>query len=230
MKCLYEFETIQDFMNFFESKNVLMQWDIREGTLKDRAKYLKGKKFFQNFKNQFKDNELYVKDVSNEEVVSWLDSLTILYRIFDSPFIEASVLNDAKVIMEYKIPFSNHQRADYIICVNNKMLILEFGSCLEKIKLPKKFRKKMQEAIGYKEMISNFVESSTKIGAYAICYLPETDVNYAVIEENSNINIKMYIEFGNVINEFFKVKLNAYEQLNDIESDELDFMSTEELQ
>lgn len=227
MKSLFTFENVDEFHEFITNRKVLSNWYIKQGDLEDRAKYLSNKKFFVNLKNAFEQNDLFYKTVSNSEVISWCDTLSIMNEVFDEDsvymeelsfgvnkkWINSKFHDGIKIVMEYRVPYFNHSRIDYILCFKDKLLIVEFSSCQNKKDLSKKVKKKYNEAMVYKDMLANYISEGVKIGTYAFCYLPEIDNDREEIEDNILINNKSKQEFVAFMNEFFSRNDIAFNEL-----------------
>ena len=49
----------------------------------------------------------------------------LLKRLFKHPDLDSKI-KDLKIIQEYVIPYTKYNRADAIICKDNKLVIIEF--------------------------------------------------------------------------------------------------------
>ena len=75
-------------------------------------------------------------------------------------------------MQEYCIPYSN-KRADYLLVYDNKILILEFS--FNKLGYELQYETKLQQAIGYKELLGNILPKEVDIGTYMFLVEAEED-------------------------------------------------------
>lgn len=206
MQALYKFNSFGEFKDFYDKRPVFKNWDIWGLDLKDRAKRISKRPYFQEFKNQFNSNGMYKYNVSSSEIVSWCDTLKMLYDVFFTFEVADLIGDDVSILMEYQIPYSNSKRIDYMIIKGEKVLVLEFGMTFESKKLKNTFQKKLNEAIQYKELISNFTPISTKVGVYSFVYLPEFDDEGDLDDNHMDINHANLANFANFLIQFFSNK------------------------
>lgn len=134
---------------------------------------------------------------NENEIVTWFDTLTVMYHVFQQ--MEDEALRDHIVILqEYCIPYSN-KRADYVLCYDNKILIIEFSFC--KLGYELQYETKLHQAIGYKELIGNILPKEIDIGTYtylvdpgSISDSPKVYDLAAYIEKFFNKNIDLAIK------------------------------------
>jgi len=206
MDGLFVFEGATDFVNFCADRPMLSSWGIWPLGLEERAKKLTGNKYFKEFKEKFSGNDIFKYEVSDKEVVSWLDSIYLMYNVFYDSELNKYLDKDTKIIMEYPIPFSNNKRVDYIIQKGNKVLIIECGMIFSTKDLRKVYKKKINETIVYKELISNFTSLDMKLGVYSMIYLPEYQLEGGINSKHMDINMDNSIRFQMFIEEFFNLK------------------------
>lgn len=134
---------------------------------------------------------------NENEIVTWFDTLTVMYHVFQQ--MEDEALRDHIVILqEYCIPYSN-KRADYVLCYDNKILIIEFS--FHKLGYELQYETKLHQAIGYKELIGNILPKEIDIGTYTylvdpglISDSPKVYDLAAYIEKFFNKNIDLAIK------------------------------------
>ena len=134
---------------------------------------------------------------NENEIVTWFDTLTVMYHVFQQ--MEDEALRDHIVILqEYCIPYSN-KRADYVLCYDNKILIIEFS--FRKLGYELQYETKLHQAIGYKELIGNILPKEIDIGTYTylvdpglISDSPKVYDLAAYIEKFFNKNIDLAIK------------------------------------
>ena len=108
---------------------------------------------------------------------------------------DEDIRNNLKILQEYCIPYSR-KRADYLLIYDNKILILEFS--FNKLNYEFNYETKLQQAIGYKELLSNILPKEIEIGTYTFLLEPEEDARGKTIyfevdgEKHTANHCKMY--------------------------------------
>lgn len=168
IQCLFKLnnelltELVEDTLN-------IENWCIRDDELENRVDSIYYSERFQYLKELALKREMIFNDT---EIVTWLDSLNILYYVFDN--IKNEYLKDSiKIIQEYRIPYTN-KRADYLLIYDNKILIIEFS--FKKLGYDLQYETKLQQAIGYKELLSNILPKEIDIGTYTFLVEAEEDL------------------------------------------------------
>lgn len=92
-----------------------------------------------------------------------------------------NLLNNIRIIQEFHISFTN-KRADYSLIYENKIIIIEF-SYNKFDNEDYHYNIKLNQLIGYKELISNILPKDIDISTYTFLLHPEE------IDENSNLYI-----------------------------------------
>lgn len=172
---------------------------------------------YGKIKQQADINGISYNDI---EVATWFDTLVTLYYVFDRVEDE-DIRNNLKILQEYCIPYSR-KRADYLLIYDNKILILEFS--FNKLNYEFNYETKLQQAIGYKELLSNILPKEIEMGTYTFLLEPEEDARGKTIyfevdgEKHTANHWKMY-DLAKYIEKFFKknmkVAYNAILQLED---------------
>lgn len=203
MKCLYElnYKLLKELV---KEKLNLENWLIRNQDIRRRKDAISYSDRYAILKKRASDLSFFY---SNTEIVSWLDTLSILLNVFD--IIDDEYLqNNIQIFQEYCIPFSN-KRADYLLAYDNKILILEFS--FDKLGYEFNYETKLRQAIGYKELLSNILPHEVDIGTYTFLIEPEESENGKVCYVNDGNNlpndrkIKLLAEY---IEHFFKKNIN----------------------
>lgn len=163
---------------------------------------------YETIKQRADDSGIKYNEV---EIATWFDTLSILYHAFNS--LEDSHLRDNIIVLqEYNIPFSN-KRADYVLCYDNKILILEFS--FNKLGYELQYETKLHQAIGYKELISNVLPKEMEVGTYTFL----VDAGY--IYENSKVyDLADYIE--RFFNKNIDLAIRSLRHLDDEECEDGD--------
>lgn len=193
MKCLYELSVAQ-LNELVEKELYLRKWFIRDDKITKRTDSIQHSERVSKIKKQADKNDISYNET---EVVTWFDTLITLWvtigRIKDD-----EIKSNLKILQEYCIPYSN-KRADYLLIYDNKILIIEFS--FNKLKYEFNYETKLQQAISYKELLSNILPKEIDIGTYTFLLEPEED-------ENGNI---FYIEGTEYYTNHYKIdKLALY--------------------
>ena len=150
MKCLYELN-VNQLNDLVEKELYLRSWYIRDDKITNRAGSIQHSDRFSKIKKQADNQGISYNET---EVVTWFDTLITLWmtigRIEDT-----DIKDNLKILQEYCIPYS-HKRADYLLIYDNKILIIEFS--FNKLKYEFNYETKLQQAIGYKELLSNITK------------------------------------------------------------------------
>ncbi len=216
MQCLYQLNV--DELNKLVEKDLnLTYWFIRDDKITNRTDAIYLSDRYGKIKQQADSNGISYNDI---EVVTWFDTLVTLYYVFDRVEDE-DIRNNLKILQEYCIPYSR-KRADYLLIYDNKILILEFS--FNKLNYEFNYETKLQQAIGYKELLSNILPKEIEIGTYTFLLEPEEDARGKTIyfevdgEKHTANHWKMY-DLAKYIEKFFKknmkVAYNAILQLED---------------
>lgn len=216
MQCLYQLNV--DELNKLVEKDLnLTYWFIRDDKITNRTDAIYLSDRYGKIKQQADSNGISYNDI---EVVTWFDTLVTLYYVFDR-LEDEDIRNNLKILQEYCIPYSR-KRADYLLIYDNKILILEFS--FNKLNYEFNYETKLQQAIGYKELLSNILPKEIEIGTYTFLLEPEEDARGKTIylevdgEKHTANHWKMY-DLAKYIEKFFKknmkVAYNAILQLED---------------
>ena len=216
MQCLYQLNV--DELNKLVEKDLnLTYWFIRDDKITNRTDAIYLSDRYGKIKQQADSNGISYNDI---EVVTWFDTLVTLYYVFDR-LEDEDIRNNLKILQEYCIPYSR-KRADYLLIYDNKILILEFS--FNKLNYEFNYETKLQQAIGYKELLSNILPKEIEIGTYTFLLEPEEDARGKTIyieldgEKYTANHWKMddlakYIE--KILKKNMKVAYNAILQLED---------------
>ena len=167
MNCLYNM-LYGDLKELVEDVLHLEYWSVRDDELRSRMDSIAYSDRFKELKERATEKGYVFNDI---EIVTWLDTLNILYYVFDK--IEDERLRDEiRILHEYCIPYSN-KRTDYLLAYDNKILILEFS--FNKLGYELQYETKLQQAIGYKELLGNILPKEVDIGTYMFLVEAEED-------------------------------------------------------
>ena len=176
-------------------------------------------------KYQYKELESIAKknniNFDNREIISWMDNINILYKVFkllltndnEENYIK-ELINTLHIIAEYKIPFYNN-RIDYLLAKDNKILILEFSFANKKSRT-ERFQDKLNQVMNYKELLYGILPNHLKISTYTFVITPEKDENWNDIENHLNEEITILSNF--IFNYFKNTNQTAIEELEKIKN------------
>jgi len=172
---MYIFEGIHQFnifSNFIEQSN----WKIENQLLKERVIKYRNEEFYIGLQQTFNSQQLTIWELKQEEIVTWIDTISLLRRILLQLFKNGISVENINIIMEYPLVFGNHMRSDYLIVYDRLIIVLEFGMFNQDEKRSEeRYTKKLQESINYRQIISNLVSSSVNVINYVMIYRPEYD-------------------------------------------------------
>lgn len=198
IQSLYTFESYFVFKSFVKDLYNIRNWKISDKTDDERIALIKDKDYFQKLKKDFNSRNICPYPITNKEVLSYLDTLNILYKVLEE-ITNQDFKKNVKIIMEY-LPKNDlgKDRVDYVIAYKNILILIEFGRSSRRENLKETRMKKEDELDYYKKQIERIVDSSDiKIQTLPIIYQPEKDEQ--AIEENFNTikntanNIKKWI-------------------------------------
>ena len=218
MNCLYDLDC-EGLNELVESVLYLKHWCVRDDKLSKRTDSIVYSDRFQILKERATEKGYYFNDI---EIVTWLDTLNILFYVFDR-IEDENLRNSIKILQEYCIPYSN-KRVDYLFVYDNKILILEFS--FNKLGYDLQYETKLQQAISYKELLSNILPKEVDLGTYTFIVEAEEDKNGRAIHiEGTDYYPNHYkiSALAKYIQKFFKKNedfaINALNRLNDMEND-----------
>ena len=81
---LLHFSNPTGFFEFVSYIDIYNGWRIDSGLLNDRGKKIEGKWYTNELRNLFREKNFFRRNVSLAEIVSWLDTLSLIKRLLDS--------------------------------------------------------------------------------------------------------------------------------------------------
>lgn len=212
MDCLFKLNYSKLCVLVEETLNI-KNWFVRKDTITSRTEAIEQSERYKFLKKQAEKTKIIF---NKEEIVTWLDSLNILYFVFDA--IEDKNLKDhIKIIQEYSIPYLN-KRPDYLLIYDNKILIIEFS--FNKLEYEMQYEAKLSQAINYKEILSNLLPKEIDIGTYTFLVEPEEDIyrnTFTIKNTDFYPNHYKIEQLAKYIEKFFKKNINlAIIELNRI--------------
>lgn len=224
IKCLKKFKNFNE-INQFSKPLEQLNWKIEKQLLKDRAIKYSNMEIFRDLKKRYIENEISIFELKDEEVITWLDTLLLLRRLFLRLYTEGFVEDNIMILMEYPFLYGNYMRADYVFLYENSIITVEFGMFNQDEKRKQeRYTKKVQEVIGHKHTLENMLPKEINVFSYVMMYRPEYDrVNNRVFEENCNYNNNEILKLANFV--IYQVnkqkKLKAISVLESFESQRL---------
>lgn len=202
MKALFN-GTIKEFKKTTKSELQLNKWKVFEMNIEDRYDWVQDNSYVNKLHEIAKSNDI---KYDKYEIISWLDSQSIMLKLINK--MEKlgfdNLLNKVRIIQEFHIPFTN-KRADYLLVYENKIIIIEFSYNKFENK-DYHYNIKLNQVIGYKELISNILPKDIDIATYTFLLYPEEN------DENSNQEqIENFVEYIKFFME--KKRVSAYEEL-----------------
>lgn len=197
INCLNNFKNFEDIKNKYKK---ISNRNISDISYEERINKLTNSSLFKELTSNIPSNNKY----SLAEILSWIDSLNLIYRIFSNAKINSEIKRDARIIQEYSIPYTRNNRTDFLIIKDNKILILEFTF------KNSKYLDKAQQCFTYKQILNQFLPNNIEVISYVFSYGSETKEDHEIIEKQ----IETCVKFLN----FFFNSGKAYEELEKIEN------------
>lgn len=175
IKSMYVFEGLHEFFRFSDIVEEI-NWKIEKQLLKERVERYKEIGFFAELKNQFITKNISIWDLKDEEIITWIDTISLLRKTFINLLRKGYQSSEIFVLMEYPLVNGNYMRTDYLIVFKQLIFVLEFGMFNQDEKRSEeRYTKKLQESINYRQIIANQVSSHIAVVNYVVIYKPEFD-------------------------------------------------------
>jgi hypothetical protein len=219
INAMYHFKNINEFIKFSNLINQ-MSWNIEKQLLKNRVDFYSNIDIVSTLRNQFKSKEISIWPLKEEEIITWLDTISIMRRLLLIVFEIGLEIDKLQLFMEYPLLYGNHMRADYLMVYDRLIIVLEFGMFNQDEKRSEeRYTKKLQDSINYRQILSNLINKEVKIVNYSMIYRPEFDrFSKTQIDENIVYNNKEILTLSVFINKLMKEQdsLSAIAQLRHI--------------
>jgi len=184
---LFYFNNPNEFREFLKSLDLYGQWDIQYGLLNNRGREIENQSYTKYLRDAFQFKDFFRKQVSIAEIVSWLDTTSLMIRVLDvlEEKLESEVFKSLEISIEYMIEMSKKMRIDYLIIYKNTILLLEFRTVDRFTKIRPTWDLKFKELLQYKELMSYYLPDKL-LRVYA--FIPLYEYRGGVINEKN----KMY--------------------------------------
>ena len=186
---MFKFSNGFQFIDFVEVIERI-HWKIEKQLLKERVEKYNKTFLFQMLKKQFIQENISIWPLKDEEVITWIDTLSILKRTINQLKVRNLDLNRFSIVMEYPLVFGNHMRTDYLLIYDRLIIVLEFGMFNQDEKRSEeRYTKKLQDSITHRQVLANMIDNRVKIVNYVLVYRPEHDrINDVTMDDNINYN------------------------------------------
>ena len=108
MKTLYKL-TFDEFERLVKEKLQIDNWMVFEDSASSRLDRVQDRHYFVTLKRRAEEKGIKVHE---QEIISWLDTLNLLYHTFYD--VNKEILKNLTIFQEFQIPFTN-KRADYLL-------------------------------------------------------------------------------------------------------------------
>jgi hypothetical protein len=183
------FDNPSEFLVFLHELDLYYEWRIQKGLLNDRGKSIENKNYVVRLRNLFDNRDFFRKKVSIAEIVSWLDTMSIMKRLMIS--LQQSTTKEQytsmKIYIEYVIEMSKKMRIDYLLEYEDKILLLEFRTVSKFEKIRPTWQMKFHELLVYKELMSYYL-TTKKIFVYSFVCMYEYDGSNLIIKQRQYNN------------------------------------------
>ena len=172
---MLSFKCANDFISFYNSLEIYGDWKIVSGLMNDRGKRIQNKSYTNEIRTIFSKSNLFRRNISIAEIVSLLDTYTLMYRVLKclKKNMCSKSMDDLSLYSEYKIDFSKNRRIDFVFEYGSRILLCEFRISSTFPNMSSMWSKKELELIIYKELMKNYVPNNIKIILFAFIGMPE---------------------------------------------------------
>lgn len=216
---MYQFNNMMAFNGFTEFVEK-SNWRIEKQLLKERVETYKQHFFYKQLKDQFEKGKLTIWPLKEEEIITWMDTLSIMRRCMMQLFKKGIYGDKLRIIMEYPLVYGNHMRTDYLIVYDRLIIVLEFGMFNQDEKRSEeRYTKKLQDSITHRQVLHNMINRDVKIVNYVMIYRPEYDrIIQSRFIDNIQYNDQEILLLTNFIAEHIREQdsLSAMNQLETI--------------
>lgn len=195
---LFYFQSPKEFKALLQELDIYNTWQIRHGLLNFRGNEIKDKRYTKYLRSVFKEKGFFRKEVSIAEIVSWLDTSSIMYRLFEEleKRLNDKVYNSIEISLEYMIQMSKKMRVDYLLIYNKTVLLIEFRTVDHFDKIRATWDYKFKELLQYKELMSYYLDDRIfRVYAFVPLYEYNDKVRIQKNYEYNNNQVQYLAEF-----------------------------------
>lgn len=196
---MISFKSLDEFKTFYNEFDFYSGWKITTARNNDRGEIIRDKAYVNRIRQLFADKKLFRRNISIAEIVSILDSYSIMLMAFDElrKLCKDKEWIKIKLHSEYKIYFSKNRRIDFVIEYGKRLLLVEFRVSNTFPNVSTVWQKKESELLVYKELLQNYLPDTYKIHLYAFIAMSEYDKRQPIpknIKYNKD-NAKFFAEY-----------------------------------
>jgi len=172
---MISFDSLNAFKQFYNDFDFYSGWKITTARNNLRGEVIRDKPYVNHIRALFAEKKLFRRNISIAEIVSILDSYSIMVRVFDKLKLLCSndEWSDIKLYSEYKVYFSKNRRIDFVLEYQKRLLLIEFRVSNIFPNVSTIWQKKESELIVYKELLKNYLDDAFKIHLYAFIAMSE---------------------------------------------------------
>jgi len=196
---MISFDSLDEFNRFYSDFDFYSEWRITTAQNNVRGAIIRDKSYVNRIREMFAEKKLFRRNISIAEIVSILDSYSVMLRAFKElkQLCKQSEWNNIRLHSEYKIYFSKNRRIDFIIEYGARILLVEFRVSNIFPNVSTIWQKKESELLVYKELLRNYLPEPYRIHLYAFIAMSEYDKRQAIpkhIKYNKD-NAKFFAEY-----------------------------------
>ena len=191
---MISFDCVLDFFDFYKDLNIYEEWKLLDTSNNARGAAIYSKRYTEYLRELFSKKNLFRRNVSIAEIVSWLDNFILVKRIISKlkDELPLNVLGNIRLHCEYKIELSKSRRIDFVFQYKCNILLVEFRFSDKFPNLSNVWQKKEIELIIYKELLMNYLPRDYRVFVYAFIGMPEYSGKTPLLKHikynNDNIN------------------------------------------
>lgn len=196
---MVSFESLDEFKSFYNEFDFYSDWKITTARNNVRGEIIRDKSYVNRIRQLFADKKLFRRNISIAEIVSILDSYSIMLKVFDElrELCKHEEWSEIKLHSEYKIYFSKNRRIDFVIEYGSRILLIEFRVSNIFPNVSTVWQKKESELLVYKELLQNYLPDTYKIHLYAFIAMSEYDKHQPLPKhiKYNNDNAKFFADY-----------------------------------
>jgi len=182
------FNSPSELISFIYELDIYNGWKIQQGRMNDRGSKIYDRQYVKILRDAFNNRDFFRRKVSIAEIVSWLDTLTLVKRLLVSlrSQLDNEEYDGIKIYCEYMIQMSKKMRIDYVLEYDDRLLLLEFRTVSNFEKLRPTWQMKFHELLVYKELMGYYLPNQY-VRLYAFISMYEYEGN-TLIKKHKEYN------------------------------------------